>query len=281
MSYIIDVNVSSDALAGIQVTLEEGLLGFVEATNKLRKASDEAKDGIDLTRELATIKAALSAMSDAIAEATTTEVTKIALAMTNIGSALSRVAYAIDGVDIGHGLQASVDSFVSRFAQALEASLSHNHGAATPNTSAAKTQESIHVQTIDITGRINDAIFAHHFHCNEIDLTDRVNYAIHPWIFTAKNISLTERIQLAVNTMQVGATRVQVTDVTTPTKSSPSKPPEGDRTEIGITSDQIVSRLRFDPISISAADIVAQISIATVNIRDMVADALALWIYTG
>ena len=112
MSYSISVDVSSEQLAGIQGTLEEGLLGFITATDKLKAASDEAKNGIDLTRELATIKAALGAMSGAIAEATTTEVTKIALAMTNIGSALSRVAYAIDGVDIGHGLQASVDSFV-------------------------------------------------------------------------------------------------------------------------------------------------------------------------
>lgn len=269
MSYVVNVDVSSKQLEGIQATLGEGLADFVTAAERLKVAGDEVKGQLNVTAEIKSIKDSLSAMSGAIERATTAEVVKIAIAMSEVGTALHNVATAIDSVRVGDRMQTAVDAFIHKFVGAMEAASQHIPTTSAGGTAAATPKASIIpptfiAETIDITGRvdkaikttnfqvdkinltsrIDDVIAAKHFNLAKIDLTDRVNFNIHSGIFTTKNIDLTERIQLAVNSMKVGVeNEIKVKRTSAPTEANHNPAPVS----------FVASQFTFEPVTLSAS----------------------------
>jgi tape measure domain-containing protein len=193
MSHTISIDVSSEQLNGINTTIAEGLGNFAIAAEKLQNVTKSAKEELSVTADIAKVKTAIGLLSKSITEATAAEKIKIAVAAGEIGIALNAIATHLRTIDPTTAIQTEISGIVNRFAAALQAALVIPAPIAQPASIAAVAPK-IEVGTIDITGRVNDAILAKHFNVTQIDLTEKVAKAIKASTFAVKSVDLTAAV---------------------------------------------------------------------------------------
>lgn len=198
MSHTISIDVSSEQLNGINTTIAEGLGNFAIAAEKLQNVTKSAKEELSVTADIAKVKTAIGLLSKSITEATAAEKIKIAVAAGEIGIALNAIATHLRTIDPTTAIQTEISGIVNRFAAALQAALVIPAPIAQPASIAAVAPK-IEVGTIDITGRVNDAILAKHFNVTQIDLTEKVAKAIKASTFAVNAIDLTATVATKID----------------------------------------------------------------------------------
>jgi tape measure domain-containing protein len=245
LSHTISIDVASEQLQGISTTIEEGLGSFAAAAEKLQLVSKSAKDEFSVDEDIKKLKAALGTIAADLHQTTLTEKVKIATAMSEIGVALHQIAAHIHTIDPTQQINTEIGGVIQKFSAALRANLVVNQPAASA-AAISPVATIAPVQSIDITGRVSEAILAKHFVVTQVDITKRVASALSADTFTVKPIDLTSRLQMAIDSMDIQAS------------------PTSERSP----------RQSNERIDISGEDLLSKIHIGTVNITELIAEAI-------